>query len=124
MKKILLLSAFLTLGLAANAFAAASSIVNSGGFVAADGGVILIGTLSIKPSANVTMAYNSAVVTVGVPISYTVGATHTSGTFLYATSSTDTNIFRSGVLTIKIPAAPTAATAGVTWTTDGWSASK
>lgn len=121
-KKILFLSAILTLGFAASSFAAAADITG-GVWTAQTDGVILIGTLQIKPSANVKMAYKNTVINT-VPISYSIGTNHSSGTFLYATSSTDTNIYRSGILTINIPDAPASPTAGVAWSTDGWSASK
>lgn len=132
-KKILFLSAVLTLGFAAVSFAgvvlttpASLADCTGGVWTGQFGGEIQIGpntaNIKIKPSANVGMAYNRTVV--GVPVAYSIGTAHTSGTFLYATSSTDTNIYRSGVLTINIPAAPASATSGVAWTTDGWSASK
>lgn len=119
-KKILFLSAILTLGFAANSFALATDITG-GTWTAQTDGVILIGTLQIKPSANVTFAYKHTVVS-AAPVAYAIGTQHTSGSFRYATSSTDTNIYRTPDLTAALVAAPASATAGVDWT--GWTAAK
>ena len=121
-KKILFLAAILTLGFSANSFAAATDITG-GTWTAQTDGVILIGTLQIKPSANVTFAYNNqADATSGAIVAYSIGTQHTSGSFRYATSSTDTNIYRTPDLTAALVAAPANATAGVDWT--GWTAAK
>jgi len=80
--------------------------------------------LSFKPSANVSMAYDSA--TPGT--SYSVGAYHTSGAKAYSTSSADSKIYMidfppaTGIGTIVIPAVATVGTS-TQWGA-GWSALK
>jgi hypothetical protein len=135
--KVLMLAAVLTLCFSANAFAAAAAA----GWLArsADGSFAwtvtnTITPFSVKPSANVWIAYGGE--TTGV--SYSLGTLHTSGTFTYATTSTDTNIYRfanavqtsatqgagtyggSGQLPL---ASPPDATSAISWTA-GWTASK
>lgn len=131
MKKILLTAAVIVMAYSTSVFAAASSWITAG----ADGTYSLGTTanhqlLGIKPSANVRLGYGSTtqtINTVTTGIAYCLGTYHTSGTFTYATSSGDTNIFRypkneaNNTFTAP-PDAPTTATAGATWT--GWTASK
>jgi hypothetical protein len=131
MKKALLLAVVLIMGYSANCFAAAAALCSQ----AADG-TYSIGTTAnhqltgVKPSANVRLSYGSTTQTVGgvvTGIAYTLGTYHSSGTFTYATSSGDTNIYRfpknesTNAFSLP-PDAPTTATAGATWT--GWTASK
>ena len=135
--KVAILAAVLTLGFAGSAFSA----VGNAAWLdrQADGTVIIPGNpparpnLNLKPSANVFFSW--AVETTGV--AYSIGALHTSGTFTYATSSTDTNIYRwansdqsstsqtvySNTNAAKCPASPNGATGLITWVA-GWTASK
>jgi len=135
--KVLVIAAVLTLCFSANAFAAAAAAT----WLArnADGSFSwtvtnTITPFSVKPSANVWIAYGSE--TTGV--AYSLGTLHTSGTFTYATTSTDTNIYRfantvqtsatqgagtyggSGQLP---PNSPADATNAIAWGA-GWTASK
>lgn len=132
MKKIVvLLVAVLTLGISVNSFAAAA-------FLPLAGGQVTLPTtdatkrpaLVLKPSANVYFAWE-----VNAGISYAIITTHLSGSFLYGTSSGDTNIFRlPSVATVSgdtvtvaisggaLPAAPTGPGAAAIWT--GWTAAK
>ena len=137
MKKIVfLLAAILTLGISVNCFATAGTTAFLNRTVAGEV-VIPVTTprlpLSLKPSANVFFAWG--VETTG--IAYTLGTQHTSGTFTYGTSSTDTNIYRfqntvqgtssDGVTftvgTSKVPpSSPASSTDTINWS--GWTASK
>lgn len=81
--------------------------------------------LTIKPSANVFMAYNAD--TAGVQ--YIVGTYHGQGIRAYATSSVDTNIYYKDFTTA--PGVSTAATtnkisaiANIATAFTGWTASK
>ena len=136
MKKIaIMFVAALTLGIVSSSYVEAAWLARQ-----ADGSVIIpvTGTRPavsppIKPSANVFL--NWAVEASGT--AYTLGTTHSSGTYLYATTSGDTNIYRfllpaatvlsSDGLSITQatvpPAAPSGANVGGTWGT-GWTASK
>lgn len=126
--KVLLIAAILMLGASANSFAGYSSTTWS---TAETTGTWSLGSTlpltGIKPSANVILGYLAA--TSGTPavgISYTVGTYHASGSFSYGTSSGDTNLYRmpqkADASFEFIPAAPTTAGAGATWT--GWTAAK
>jgi len=130
-KKISLFAAVLSLVAAVNVMAAptVSTTGSVAGWVSADsGGVIKLGAgsgtpatprLDLKPSANVALFYDVN----GTGTSYVSGAFHTSGSFAYGTSSTDTNIFRTGYVTGTDPTMPTAAADGtVAWT--DWTAAK
>ena len=135
--KIIILAAVLTVGFSANAFAAAAAatwLTRS-----ADGSFAFPTTTSItvftvKPSANVWIAYGPE--TTGV--AYTLGTLHSSGTFTYASTSTDTNIYRfkndtQSSATVGAgtyggagqlpPNSPPDATSAIAWTA-GWTASK
>lgn len=134
--RILALAAILSLGVSSLAFATAGTA----SFLArgTDGSVTIAGTspvpsLILKPSANVFFSW--AVESGGT--AYSIGTLHTAGTFTYATSSTDTNIYRwqntsnanntSSLTTyggsgVKCPSSPASATGTVDWT--GWTASK
>jgi hypothetical protein len=88
--KIVLLVAILTLGVSSISFGASAWVARQ-----TDGSVRFTGTspipnLDIKPSANVFFAWD--VLSNGT--TYSIGTIHTSGTFTYATSSIDTNIYR------------------------------
>lgn len=131
--KIFALAAILTLGVSSVSFAASAWVARGD-----DGSVTFTGTapvpsLTIKPSANVFFGFD--VLTNGT--TYSIGTIHTSGTFTYATSSTDTNIYRyanasnanaTDSLTTYTgsaqlpPDAPTDVTSSAVWT--GWTASK
>ena len=132
---VLTLATVLVLGYAASSFATAGA--TDWLDRQEDGSVIIPGTdprpaLNVKPSANVFFAWG--VETTGV--SYTIGTIHTSGTFTYATSSTDTNIYRfanaaqastsltayDGAAQLP-PSSPEGATGQVVWG-EGWTASK
>jgi hypothetical protein len=91
--KVLLLAAVITLGISANAFATAGTPTWL--TKAADGSFAFpVGTtitpLTVKPSANVWISY--AVETTGA--AYSLATLHSTGTFTYSTTSTDTNIYR------------------------------
>lgn len=136
-KMVFLLAALSTLAISVNVFAfgeTASWLTRDAG-----GNVTIPNTsprqpLILKPSANVFFAW-------GVDASgaaYSIGTVHTSGTFVYATSSVDTNIYRmpvtsndmsvagTGPFTLTLatvpPAVPPSTTVGATWT--GWTAAK
>lgn len=137
MKKIVvILAAVLTLGISVNSYAAAIStawLTNVSGAVTMPG-TAPIQALTIKPSANVYLGW-------GVDASgtaYVLLSTHATGSFVYGTSSGDTNIFRlptvntvamsagTGTITATIsggslPAVP-AVNAAADWT--GWTAAK
>jgi len=134
--KILLLVAVLTLGITSNSFgaAAAPGWLDRGtdGSVTFTGGTNGLPNLIVKPSANVFLAWG--VETTGV--AYVIGTIHTSGTFTYATTSTDTNIYRyantsqtsSSATTYDgsaqlPPSSPADATTAIAWGA-GWTASK
>ena len=135
--RILALAAILTLAVSSVAFATAGTAA----WLArgTDGSVVIPGTLpvpslTLKPSANVFFSW--AVESGGT--AYSLGTLHTSGTFTYATTSTDTNIYRwanatnanattsltdytgSGAL---CPSSPASATDVISWAA-GWTASK
>lgn len=134
--KVLVFAALLTLGISAVSYAAVGTTAwrprATDGSVTIPTTVAGLPALTIKPSANVFMAWG--VETTGV--SYTIGTIHTSGTFTYATSSTETNIYRfsnasqastsnttySGSAQLP-PDSPLGATGLVTWGA-GWTASK
>ena len=132
--KVLILAALLTLSCATNSFAAFDWLSKTAPVGGGTQDFPKTGTnllLQVKPSANVVMGYD--VTTTGV--SYSLGSYHVSGTFTYATSSTDTNIFRfptaGGNATQstvqKGPAAPATATTAIDWTSAAgvaWTASK
>ena len=135
--KIIVLAAILSLASSSVAFGAAGAAAWLER--ADDGSVVIPGTaptpsLTIKPSANVFLGW--AVETGGT--AYTLGTLHTSGTFTYATTSTDTNIYRwqnstnanaTTSLTVYTgtaklpPASPIDATNVIAWEA-GWTASK
>ncbi len=137
-RKALLLATVLTLSWAANSFAAAVAFTwLSAGTSAAPGGgnqspavTAPVPTLTFHPSAGVVIGYSSH----ATGVSYSIGTYHMSGVFTYATTSTDTNIYRypnasnatqSGVQ--KGPDAPSSATAQYDWTNCAgvaWTASK
>jgi hypothetical protein len=134
--RILLLTVVLTLGFTVNAFAAAGTMAwlakaADGSFAFPVTGSVVV--FNIRPSANVWIGYGAE--TTGV--AYGLATLHSSGTFTYATTSTDTNIYRyentnqsfsaatgayngSGV---NCPATPADATSQVAWGA-GWTASK
>lgn len=134
--KVLLLAAVLTLGCAANSYAAAQAFTWLATVGGGDQAVVPItapnATLTFKPSAGVIMGYSSQ----ATGQSYSLGSYHTSGTFTYATTSTDTNIYRypntggNGIAQASIqkgPAAPATATTQYDWTSAAgvaWTASK
>jgi len=135
--KILVLTAILTLGVSSISFGAAAWVARQ-----TDGTVRLTGTspipnLDLKPSANVFFSWD--VLANGT--TYSIGTIHTSGTFTYATSSVDTNIYRMPNDTAShsnanattsltaytgtaylCPNAPADVSTPATWT--GWTASK
>ncbi len=135
-RKIMLLSAVLTLGVSANVFAAAGTMAWLS--KAADGSFAFpvtnsVQPLSVKPSANVWVGYGPE--TTGV--AYGLATLHTSGSFTYATTSTDTNIYRYANATqtyatntgvyggsgVNCPATPADASSAISWGA-GWTASK
>lgn len=128
--KVLLLAAILTLGCAANSFAAFAWITpGSDGSATIPRGTSA--SLIIKPSANVVLGYD----TIATGATYSLGTFHTTGTMSYGTSSTDTNIYRfdnAGAATplantiataTKVPDAPTDTNNQISWPA-GWTASK
>lgn len=86
--------------------------------------------LTLKPSANVAMAYDSSGTAAG--IAYTVGAYHKSGVKIYGSSSGDAKIYMFDLgtppgdtaPTTKVPASTTVTVDGSTGWGDGWSALK
>src|SRR6266498_4997746 len=91
--KVLLLAAVLTLGFSANAFAAVGTMAwlsksADGSFAFPVTNSIVV--LTVKPSANVWLGYGPE----STGAAYGLAALHSSGTFTYATTSTDTNIYR------------------------------
>lgn len=126
-KMVFLLVAVLTLGVSANCFAAAAAA--SWLTTAADGSVTLTGgtnalpNLIVKPSANVKIAWG--VETTGV--AYSLGTAHSTGTFTYATTSTETNIYRflnaNQASPQAPPNSPADANTSIAWGA-GWTASK
>lgn len=142
MKKILILTAVLSLACAANSFALTAPWLAEGTTADPGGGtqtIVVTGqapAASFKPSSGVVIGY--AAQTNGV--AYTEGAYHTSGTFVYGTSSVDTTIYRkevtgdggnsiqANVIAAGLPPAPADANAGpamgALWTEGAWTASK
>lgn len=140
--KILILTAVLSLSCASISFAftAASTVafISAGTTTDNGGGTQTItGTspapdLSLKPSSGVVVGYAA---TTNGP-TYTLATYHTTGTFCYATSSVDTNIYRkenaagnstqANVLALQVPDAPATTTTdmGTLWTAGAWTASK
>jgi len=133
---VVILAAVLTLGISVNSYAAARAtgwLTNVGGTVTI-AGTSPVASLDVKPSANVYLGW-------GVDASgtaYVLTSTHSTGSFVYGTSSGDTNIFRlpttntvalsgsTGTITATIvggalPAVPAVNTAA-DWT--GWTAAK
>lgn len=128
--KVILLATVLTLTCSANAFAAFAWITPG-----SDGSATIprqtSASLVIKPSANVVLGYD----TIATGMTYSLGTFHTTGTMSYATTSTDTNIYRfdnagassplaNAIATAtKGPNAPATNSTTVSWGT-GWTASK
>lgn len=137
-KKVLLFAALLTLSCAANSFAAAVDFTWLSAGTSTDNGggnqtmavTAPVPELVFKPSAGVVMGYSSHV----SGATYALGSYHTTGTFTYATTSTDTNIYRYPNASNSVqadvqkgPNAPTDATTQYDWTTVAgvaWTASK
>lgn len=135
MKKIVaLLATVLTLGISVNSFAAATMLDISGGQVTLPTtDAAKRPALVLKPSANVYFGWE-----VNAGLSYVILTTHVSGSFMYGTSSGDTNIFRvpsvatvsgntitvalSGAGVTGLPAAPSGPGLAADWT--GWTAAK
>ena len=129
MKKILAIAAVLSLG------ATASYALNDLAWTAPASGAFTLGgvatgtsALTVKPSANVYMAYmGGASPTAGT--TYSLGTFHTSGSKLFGSSSVETNIFyydKGAAIGAsnpdpKIPTATSIATGAFT---AGWTASK
>lgn len=134
--KVIAVTAIVSLALSSFAFGAAQ---DADWLDRSDDGSVTIAasvspTLTIKPSANVFFGWG--VETAGT--AYSIGTIHTSGTFTYATTSTDTNIYRFENETnanpstdLKVytgtaqlpPASPDSATDVIAWGA-GWTASK
>jgi len=138
-KKILIVAAILTLSCAANSFAAAVAFTWLSAGTSTDNGggdqtmavTDPVPALTFKPSAGVVIGYSSH----ASGATYSLGTYHTTGTFTYATTSTDTNIYRypsaSGNATQanvqKGPNAPATASTQYDWTNAAgvaWTASK
>lgn len=134
-KTILLLTALLILSFSVNTFAATPGWQNRDAAGAIT--IPVTGTrlpFSLKPSANVFFAWGVD----AAGLTYTVASLHTSGSFIYATSSVDTNIYRmpftstqvvpnadgltAPTVSIAIPDTPVSPTVGAVWT--GWTAAK
>lgn len=139
-KRILILAAVLSLGCAANSFAAAITWL-SVGTTASPGGGTQENTptapapkISFKPSAGVVVGY--AKQTNGP--TYTLATYHMTGTYAYATTSVDTNIYRkentaaggnatqANVTALNVPDAPADVNVnmGPIWVAGAWTASK
>jgi hypothetical protein len=139
-KRILILAAVLSLGCAANSFAAALAWLSLGTTGDPGGGTQVFTPtapapgISFRPSAGVVMGY--AKQTNGP--TYTLATYHMTGTFCYATTSVDTNIYRKenvavggnatqgNVTALAVPAAPADVNTnmGPTWVAGAWTASK
>lgn len=142
--KIKILAAVLTLGFAVNSFAAtvsptvtwlsAGTTTDNGGGTQTITGTAPAPNLAIKPSAGVVVGY---AVTANGP-TYTLATYHTSGTFAYATTSVDTNLYRkentaaggnatqANVTALNVPDAPADVNVnmGPIWVAGAWTASK
>jgi len=120
--KVLALAAIFTLCVSASSFAAVTW-----GTANADGSFTIGNTangpqLIIKPSANVTLGYES---TSG--ISYSVGTYHSSGTKTYGTTNGDTRIYmyeNTAQTSAQVPPADPNSNLGVTTWGAGWTAMK
>jgi hypothetical protein len=139
-KRILILAAVLTLGCAVNSFAAAIAWLSAGTTSAPGGGTQSFTptapapAIEFKPSAGVVVGY--AKQTNGP--TYTLATYHMTGTFCYATTSVDTNIYRkentaaggnstqTNVTALGVPDAPADVNVdmGATWVAGAWTASK
>lgn len=101
MKKIAILAIVMFALSSASAFA-----WTSGTYAAADaGGTLTVGstsTATVKLSKSVSLAYTSQTTGLG----YSVGASHSSGTKSFASSSGDSKIWTKDGLTQSVPAAP------------------
>lgn len=126
-KMVLLITVALTLGASATCFAAAAATgwltPGADGSVTISGGTNSLPNLILKPSANVKI--NWGVETTGV--AYSLGTAHTSGTFTYCTTSTETNIYRyqnsNQASPQGCPDSPPDANSSIAWGA-GWTASK
>ena len=126
---VLILAAVLTVACAANSFAAFAWLVATPTPGAAQNFPKTgnIPQASVTPSANVVVGYDTV-----AGATYSLGTYHTSGTFTYGTSSTDTGMYRkenaSGNATqadvTKVPNAAASVNDQVDWTTGGWTLSK
>jgi hypothetical protein len=140
--KILILTAVLSLSCASISFAftatptvafiSAGTTTDNGGGTQTITGTAPAPSISFKPSSGVVIGYAA---TANGP-TYTLSTYHTTGTFVYATSSVDTNIYRkenaagnasqTNVTALGVPAAPatTSTDMGPTWVAGAWTASK
>lgn len=131
--KTMVLASVVTLTCAASSFAAISWL--SGADTPASGASQAINVtgspaMVFKPSSNVQIGYEAG----GSGAAYLLGAYHISGSFVYATSSVDTGIYRhtSGANTTRalvnanavFPAAPTSSASVMDWVTTAWTLSK
>jgi len=132
MKKLLAIAALLTLSASAvyGLNDLAWTAPTSGAFVLGAGsGTPATPLLTIKPSANVYMAYKGgANPTAGT--TYSLGTFHTSGSKLFGSSSVETNIFyydkgvAIGATTDVTPAIPDSTSIAAGAFAAGWTASK
>ncbi|GEM_PF-6375976 len=107
MKKIVILSAIIMVFSCGVAFAAYDADTKTCGTSP--------NSLDIQLSNKVSMEYTEA--TTGDGLGYVIGASHSSGTRTYGSSSGDAKIFWTESLQATLPAAPTGtASAGFTWT--------
>jgi hypothetical protein len=88
--KILFLTVILSLGVSSVSFGATAWVARQTDGTVRLTGVAPVPNLDLKPSANVFFCWD--VLSNGT--TYSIGTIHTSGTFTYATSSVDTNIYR------------------------------
>ena len=138
--KFLIIAAVLSLAFAANSFAGSIAWLSEGTTSDPGGGTQTITgsapapNISFKPSAGVIIGYASQ--TNGP--TYTLATYHMTGTFAYATTSVDTNLYRkentatggnatqTNVTSLSVPDAPADVNTnmGTVWVAGAWTASK
>ena len=101
--KLLAIAAIVSLGAASSAFATSTAWTAQTNGQITFGGATPGPQIVFKPSANVSMAYDSQ----STGVSYTVGSYHAAGTKIYGTSSADAKIYMWNLNTPPGDTAPT-----------------
>jgi hypothetical protein len=102
--KVLAIASILSLGAVGSAFAALGGTTSF-----TDTGTVTTGTptMGLKPSKNVTVQYTSSATAVATGCAtYSVSASHSSGTKSFASSSGDTKVFMKDGTALAPPTAP------------------